>query len=784
MSQKVLYSGFGVSNTQHRVSFMRWGLDNWLHVVKGQGTRVVKSQKTGETIDLGTRDLRIRPDTGQLGTRGGATRFGHCRNDWGDWFGGGPQTGTWHYALDDNYLQRNPHVPFLPPRRSVSPAAVRVYPASASLPRFNRPEFANHITSACGRTIYRDTLFADHFGDSLFICEPAHNLIHRRKLQRRGASFESLRMAHESQREFFASSDNWSRPVMIRTGPDGALWIADMVRSVIEHPWDIPVPTRRLLDLLAGSKLGRIYRVYPTGSAPRRMPRLDRLTTTELVQQLRSPNGWRRDTAQQMLIWRNDQRVTSELERMATGDPIVTARLHALCALDGLAAISPDVLLQALEDPHPALRRHAVRLCETGSRDLRATELVDALLRRFQDPDVQVKMQVAYVLGQRATPRSAKVLGEMLLDSADQPYLRAACLSSAALHTETILQTVLSAGEDSPTAVIAGLARTAVGHRNQQAVSSVVDWLLERWTVDANQPQRCFAVLGALLAASHGSLEIVTRLTSGKETGNLAPLFDKAREVIGDPRQSVAERRAAVAVLGYQSASLDRDLAAFTDLLEIHVPVELQLAAIRQLGSIRSDRAGQLLLRHLVQSLPAPREQILNQLLLRPAWTDELLELASQDRRIGPLIGFTRRRRLLAHASASIRSRASELFAVRITKARQQVIDQYQDQFGQIAGDVANGRQVFEKHCAACHRFEGFGKAVGPDLATLTDRSADRILVAVLDPNRTVADKFISYTATMNDGRVYFGMIGDESATSLTLIGPQGQHDITPARSD
>ena len=179
--QEVLYSGFGVSNTQHRVSSMRWGLDNWLHVVKGQETREVMSRKTGTKIDLGSRDLRIRPDTGQLGTRNGATRFGHCRNDWGDWFGGGPQTGTWHYALSDAYLQRNPYPLYPPARRNVSAAAVRVYPTSASVPRFNRPEFANHITSACGRTIYRDNLFADHFGDSLFICEPAHNLVHRRR---------------------------------------------------------------------------------------------------------------------------------------------------------------------------------------------------------------------------------------------------------------------------------------------------------------------------------------------------------------------------------------------------------------------------------------------------------------------------------------------------------------------------------------------------------------------------------------------------------------------------
>src|SRR5438309_5848875 len=135
---------------------------------------------------------------------------------------------------------------------------------------------------------------------------------------------------------------------MIQTGPDGALWIADMYRHVIEHPEWIPKDWQKKLDLRAGHDKGRIYRVVPVGRLsradrpvavgsgeptygsvkPRAIPRLDKLDTTGLVAALDSPNGWQRDTAQMMLLWRNDKAAVPLLEKMATESKRPLARLH------------------------------------------------------------------------------------------------------------------------------------------------------------------------------------------------------------------------------------------------------------------------------------------------------------------------------------------------------------------------------------------------------------------------------------------------------------------------
>ena len=153
-----------------------------------------------------------------------------------------------------------------------------------------------------------------------------HNLVHREIMRPDGLEFRSRRADDEKTSEFLASADNWFRPAMLADGPDGALWVADMYRQTIEHPQWIPQEVQDQIDLRAGSDMGRIYRVYPVGKNPRRIPRLDKLSTAELVSALDSPSGWQRDMVQQLLMWRDDRNAIPLLRRVrrrmpAAGQP-------------------------------------------------------------------------------------------------------------------------------------------------------------------------------------------------------------------------------------------------------------------------------------------------------------------------------------------------------------------------------------------------------------------------------------------------------------------------------
>src|SRR6185295_8361362 len=117
--------------------------------------------------------------------------------------------------------------------------------------------------------------------------------------------------------------------------PDGALYVADMYREVIEHPWSLPEPIKKHLDLNSGNDRGRIYRIVPDGFQQPKLPRLSLATTKELVARLERPNGWSRDTAARLLFERQDRTAVPILETLLKSSASSLARMHALYALDG-----------------------------------------------------------------------------------------------------------------------------------------------------------------------------------------------------------------------------------------------------------------------------------------------------------------------------------------------------------------------------------------------------------------------------------------------------------------
>ena len=254
--QRVLYEGFGEGNQQHRINGLRWGIDAWLYLANGDSGGRIRSFAHEDSLEIGGRDLRIQPDTGRMEAVAGPTQYGRCRDDLGNWFGGNNSDPLWHYVLDEHYLRRNPH--FAPPslRRQVPsvPGPAPIFPVSKTLPRFNDFDRADRFTSACGPLVVQNEGAAClDFGPAgsvdTYVCEPVHNLIHRERMVSEGGSFRSTRLPADESAEFLASTDNWFRPVMVRIGPDGALWVADMYRLVIEHPEWIPQHWQTQLDL-------------------------------------------------------------------------------------------------------------------------------------------------------------------------------------------------------------------------------------------------------------------------------------------------------------------------------------------------------------------------------------------------------------------------------------------------------------------------------------------------------------------------------------------------------
>jgi putative membrane-bound dehydrogenase-like protein len=780
-----LYKGFTEGNQQHRVNGLVWGLDNWVYGANGDSGGQVKSLKTGKVVDLRGRDFRIRPDDGDIDLQSGQTQFGRSRDDWGNWFGCNNSNPMWHFVLADQYLRRNPHLPPPDPRVAVSvtPGAARVYPISRTLPRFNDPGGANHFTSACSVIVYRDELFGPAFAGNSFVSEPVHNLVHREIMRPRGVTFTSQRAADERKSEFLASSDNWCRPTTIQTGPDGALWVVDMYRQVIEHPEWIPKDWQKRLDLRAGHDKGRIYRVYPMGRRPRSIPRLDRLDTTGLVAALDSPSGWQRDTVQQLLVRKRDRQAVPLLEKLAQASKRPTCRLQALCTLDGLKALTPRLLEKALADTHPGVRRHAIRLCE---RQLgKSPELGRALVRLTRDTDPQVKMQLAYSLGEWDDPEAGRALGLLAAQHAADRYLSAAIMTSVTKRNlDNVLLTVLAGsqtGAAPPGDLTANLLRLANAFGNTRVMITLLKAIAT--PEKGKYTGWHFATLAGLLDTLDQSNSSLAKLREGGDkelqgvVDSLAGLFAAARAKLADKKGGGEEQTLAVRLLGRGLDQHEEDVKRLASLLVPQTPEDLQAAAVTTLGKLRDARVPELLLKGWKGYGPALRSRVVDVLLQRQGRINAVLD-ALQDKRILTFeIDAVRRQRLLQHRDADIRSRAAKLLAGALDPDRQKVIKAHQPVLT-LKGDPRRGLGIFSKTCASCHRLDGIGHEVGPDLASLGDKSPAALLTAILDPNQAVEARYLNYTATTKDGRSFTGVLANETGSSVTLLEPEGKKRV------
>ena len=667
--REVLFTGFGEGNQQHRLNGFELGLDGWIYGANGDSDGRVRSLATGRTTLISGRDFRFRPDTGQFEAESGRTQYGRHRDDWGHWFGNNNPNWGWHYVLANHDVRRNRYYAPPDPRQTLE-TDTRLYPTSRTPPRFNDPGAANHVTSANSLTPYRDDLFGPDFATSVFVSEPVHNLVHRIVLEPDGVSFRGRRGPNESGREFLASSDNWFRPTMLKIGPDGALWIADMYRAVIEHPEWIPDDWERRLDLRAGSEQGRIYRVYPVNQKARLIPRLDKLTTAQLVAALDSPSGWQRDTAQRLLWHGRDPAAIALLRRLVIATKRPKTRVQAIWTLAELRHLDEPSLLAGLEDRDPCVREAVIPAAWTNSQ---SPVVADALFGLADDSDARVRFQVALALGNINQRRCGETLAKLARRDGNEPWMRAAILSSAPRHVDTLLLALLRAnaagqGNPPPVAIVGPLLRLAVAGQDR----TPIELLTRTITVPDGQGGRFaswqYAMLAGLLDARDHANQLDLEFHKP-----FAWVWSAARRVVADDTMPEAERAGAIQLLGHSARRNTKDRDRLVGLLRPQVSLGLQQAAVASLATTADPKLADVLLVDWKKYSPSIRNAILDAVVTRTAWTSSLLS-ALEDGCVPPAEIDPARRQQLLQRSDPFRSRAKAIFAQQ-SQPRQAVID-------------------------------------------------------------------------------------------------------------
>ncbi|WP_164103794.1 neutral/alkaline non-lysosomal ceramidase N-terminal domain-containing protein [Candidatus Laterigemmans baculatus] len=799
--------GFATHNYQARVNSLSLGLDNWVHAAGGLFGGELKTPG-GEVVDATNRDLRMLPDEGIVEPVTGRTQQGRVRDDWGNWFGCTNSVVLSHYPQTAHYLRRNPLLVPPPPERYVPRGddSRQLFPRG-ELVQFSKSGPTGRPTSVCGLGIYRDVRLGSDFDGNAFVCEPVNQLVHRLVLERRGVTFEGHRAAEEQASEFLTSTDNWFRPVQVRTGPDGALWVVDMYRYVIEHPRFISDEVRRGLDIRSGDRQGRIYRIVPRepeesspdaaspdAPSPTWPPTAgEPPTAAEWARHLASRNGTLRDMAHAELLWHSERErlepsIVASIRQLASSSEHPQVRLQALCVLAALESLTAEDLFRGLGDDEPAVRAHAIRLTEqfaeqppTGSPPnapalaLRLDQLID------QERDPLVRLQLAYTVGEWPKAERLEGLLRLLRRDAHRLDLRAAIFSGLRVDDLGDFAAVVldqPAAANLQPAVDELISMVAVSG-DKALIGRVLAEVLEQEGSKAQGQSDDPAVLDRRLALLP---PLVQRLTpedlkeSPQTLASLEELRQASRERLADDELSAASLRA---TLAFAAAMLrwsaeEEDLEAIAELLAPWQSPDRQQSAIDALAAADSTAAHDALLAQWGELTPAMRGRAFNGLIARRSAAGRLVAALEAGTIRGAQLDAAQRRALSEHPDQAIRERAAAHASMATKESRKEILLQYQ-KIDPTGGDLSRGAKLFEEHCSACHRLNGVGREVGPDLAALSDRSTEFLLTEILDPNRAVDGRYATYVAVTDDGRMVSGILSAEQDTSITLKGQQAE---------
>ncbi|PHN04980.1 DUF7133 domain-containing protein [Flavilitoribacter nigricans] len=353
-----------------------------------------------------------------------------------------------------NYLSRNDHHS---PTSGIDHGLTldrRIYPIRSNTAvnrgyvpgTLDEEEKLIEFASACAPFIYRGNALSEEFQGNAFVCEPTGNLIKRNTVHENGFMLSAA--AAYQDFEVLASTDERFRPISLASGPDGALYVVDMYRGIIQHG---PYMTPYLREVTLSRKLdkpinmGRIWRIVPEEGSIPEATSLAGASTETLINTLSHPNGWHRDMAQRLLVESKDQNILPALKDVVTSGANALGRLHALWTLSGLENKNAEIYFTALTDQDPQVQAAAIRLLEDLSEQQAdiMPRLSATLIPEWQSAPAVVQLQTALTAAHFTPEQAIPLLKDMALAKSSSPVMRDAILSSLADREYELLRALL-----------------------------------------------------------------------------------------------------------------------------------------------------------------------------------------------------------------------------------------------------------------------------------------------------------------------------------------------------
>jgi putative heme-binding domain-containing protein len=616
---------------------------------------------------------------------------------------------------------------------------------------------SGYFTGATGLTIYKGDALGDDFIGDAFIGDAGSNLVHRKKIRPNGVPFKAERPEDEQKTEFLTSTDNWLRPVQFANAPDGALYICDMYREVIEHPWSLPPGIKKHLDLNSGNDRGRIYRIVPEKCEQPKLPKLSGVSTSTLVEYLSHPNGWHRETAARLLYERQDKSAVEPLRYLLRTTHSIQGQIGALYALASINSLDQEDVFVGLQSPYADLRENALRVSES-------LPLTRTLFERYEhlldDPSPRVRYQLTWTLSTRPELNPSLPL-KKLAQNATDPWEKHAILAVLSRDPGRFFRAV-NAGL--PLDILSDAVYLVGLKGDLNASASALTYLVNIKQGIEQLPPAANLIRG-LQKSKPDLIQATIR--------ELDTSVNLAQEIVTTQAASPLLPDAVVMLLpDYFPANREKVLAW----LSPKIPSDLQVEVIKSLiQTSPQTAAGALNL--WPQLTPAVRAAYLDNALNQPRLMSALLN-AVQKGILSPSEFSPAQVSKLRSSSRSNTDLVNKLFGQNQT-SRAEAIRQYRPAL-ELAGDPLKGKMVFTNICASCHRLYGVGNAVGPDLESVRSAGKESLFISILDPNREVAPRFAAYDIKMTNGDELSGILANETAAGYTLKQANGTETFIP----
>ena len=424
-----------LANPERAPNAMLWGHDNWLYV------------------GAYTARFKFKDGRWQRGLSNFRGQWGLSQDDYGHLFHNSNSDQMRADVIPSSYLNRNPNLGRTSGLNWKVAKEQLVWPirVNPGINRGYRPEMLREFklkefTAACSPYIYRSDLFpGDAYGNA-FVCEPAGNLIKRNVVKSEGGTLVAT--PYYDQTEFLASTDERFRPVSLLTGPDGALYVIDLYRGIIQHRISLTTYLREQIVKRGLDKplaLGRVWRIAPEGAAVVPAKKLSAMTPAELVAELASGNSWRRETAQRLLVEAaQDDAIDAALVALAKDSTSPMGRVHALWTLEGRGAVKAEAVLAGMAHADPRVRAAAIRVSES----LMATSDRDAIVARWtelaaSEAVTEVQQQLALSIGEAKSPATDLAGAALVTRAADVAFIQDAFVSGLEGREIDLLEAVL-----------------------------------------------------------------------------------------------------------------------------------------------------------------------------------------------------------------------------------------------------------------------------------------------------------------------------------------------------